>query len=118
MVTATAKNAAGSTTENYDGTWFKLTAGSLTGISYTTATGALSAGAPNGPTVVNQGAGVTHPPTHALLLSFSKEREARPDKPVFRLEELFAGWPRPPGGTRAESARRLQRRGPTAQSAS
>ena len=58
MITATAKNAAGSTTENYDGTWFKITAGSLTGTTYTAATGTLSAGAPNAPTIVNQRAGV------------------------------------------------------------
>ena len=58
MITVTAKNAAGGTTQNYNGTWAKLSAGSLTALAYSVATGALSAGAPNAPTVTQAVLGV------------------------------------------------------------
>ena len=58
MITVTAKNAAGGTTQNYNGTWAKLSAGSLTALDYDVATGALSSGAPNAPTVTQAVLGV------------------------------------------------------------
>ena len=58
MITVTAKNAAGGTTQNYNGTWAKLSAASLTALDYDVATGALSSGAPNAPTVTQAVLGV------------------------------------------------------------
>jgi hypothetical protein len=58
ILTATARNTAGSTTQNYAGTWMRMTAGSLTGRTYTAALGSVSPGAPNAPTVTAAGAGV------------------------------------------------------------
>jgi MSHA biogenesis protein MshQ len=63
VITVTAKNAAGlgnATTQNYTGaSWFKLTNASLTGKSYTAATGTLNSGGVPGtdPVVADTGAG-------------------------------------------------------------
>ncbi len=57
-IAVTAKNAAGGTTQNYDGAWAKLSAASLTALDYDVATGSLSAGAPNAPTVTQAVLGV------------------------------------------------------------
>jgi MSHA biogenesis protein MshQ len=63
VITVTAKNSAGlgnATTQNYTGaSWFKLTNGSLTGKSYTAATGTVDTGGVAGtdPVVADTGAG-------------------------------------------------------------
>ena len=57
-ITVTAKNAVGETTQNYNGTWAKLSAASLTALDYDVATGALNTGAPNAPTVTQAVLGV------------------------------------------------------------
>lgn len=44
ILTVTARNAAGGTTQNYSGIWWKLTNASLTGKSYTAETGTLDIG--------------------------------------------------------------------------
>lgn len=56
--TVTARNAGGTTTANYAGSWFRLTATSLTGLAYASATGTLSVAAPNLPTVTDLGGGL------------------------------------------------------------
>jgi MSHA biogenesis protein MshQ len=58
VITTTARSAQGTTTQNYAGSWFKLSAGSLTALAYASATGTLSPSAPNPPTVADLGAGI------------------------------------------------------------
>jgi MSHA biogenesis protein MshQ len=62
VITATAQNALGATTQNYAGSWFRLTNASLTGRSYTAATGALDlSGLPStatDPAIVSAGGGM------------------------------------------------------------
>jgi hypothetical protein len=58
VLTATARNAQGTTTQNYAGAWLRLSAGTLAGLAYSALTGTLSAAAPNAPTVTDAGAGV------------------------------------------------------------
>ncbi len=57
-VTATARNAQGTTTENYTGSWFRLDGASQTGLAFLSATGSLTAAAPNPPSVTPLGAGI------------------------------------------------------------
>ncbi|MCP5066752.1 MAG: hypothetical protein GY946_09315, partial [bacterium] len=57
-VTATARNAQGTTTENYAGSWFRLDAASQTGLAFLASSGTLTASAPNLPSVTSLGAGV------------------------------------------------------------
>jgi MSHA biogenesis protein MshQ len=61
ILTVTAKNASGGTTQNYTGAWFKLTNSSLNGRSYVDATGTFdTSGLPattNDPNTVDNGNG-------------------------------------------------------------
>ncbi len=57
VLTFTARNAQNVATQNYTGSWFKLTAGSLTGLAYAAASGTLSAAAPDAPDVADLGSG-------------------------------------------------------------
>ncbi len=64
VMTATARNATGATTQNYNGSFFKLTQASLTfppgtDLGYASATGTLDTGlVPNKPTVSDSGNGI------------------------------------------------------------
>ncbi len=79
VLTATARNAQGTTTQNYAGPWFQLSAGTLTGLAYSALTGTLSAAAPNAPTVTDAGAGVgTIAFANGPSLSFLRTAAAAP----------------------------------------
>jgi MSHA biogenesis protein MshQ len=58
VITATARNAQGVTTQNYTGSWFRLQDTSLAGLAYASGAGTLSVAAPNLPSVVEAAAGV------------------------------------------------------------
>jgi hypothetical protein len=64
VVTVTARNKAGATTQNYSGDFFKITSTSLTGKSYTAATGSLDlSGIPGtDPAIRYNGDGLGAPP--------------------------------------------------------
>ncbi len=57
-ITLEARNAAGGATENYAGTFFRVTAATLATRSWSAATGTLDSAAPNDPRVEDLGAGV------------------------------------------------------------
>ena len=56
-MTVTARNLQNGTTENYEGSWFRLGAADLSALSYTAETGTLTVTAPNAPTVTPTGNG-------------------------------------------------------------
>lgn len=60
VLTVTAKNAAGNPTTNYTGEWMKITAGTLTGKTYTSASGTLDTSGITGtdPVIADLGGGV------------------------------------------------------------
>lgn len=57
-VTVTAQNLQNGTTENYEGSWFRLQASDLSSLSYTAAAGTLTPTAPDAPTVSPTSKGV------------------------------------------------------------
>ncbi|MCP4005185.1 MAG: DUF2341 domain-containing protein [bacterium] len=58
VLTVTAQSLHSTTTQNYTGSWFKLTGGALTGLSYAAGSGTLLGGNPNTPTIADAGSGV------------------------------------------------------------
>lgn len=79
VLTATARSTAGSTTQNYAGTWMRMTAGSLTGLAYTAASGTPSPLAPNAPTVTAAGSGLaTVAFSNGPALSFARAAPVAP----------------------------------------
>jgi hypothetical protein len=76
VITVTARNSAGGTTQNYSGDFFRITSTSLTGKSYTAATGSLIlTGVPGtDPVIRYNGDGIAAPPPPAAgvgTLTFS-----------------------------------------------
>ncbi len=64
VITVTARNKAGATTHNYSGNFFRITSASLTGKTYTAASGSLDlAGVPGvDPSIRYSGDGIAAPP--------------------------------------------------------
>jgi MSHA biogenesis protein MshQ len=50
-ISITAENLQGTTTQNYTGSWFLLSSGTLTGLAFAAASGTLAVPAPNAPSV-------------------------------------------------------------------
>ena len=80
-VTVTARNAQDTTTQNYTGSWFKITTGSLTNRAYASASGMLAVSAPNAPRISDVGVpascGLTLQPKIAISVKHTERNSRR-----------------------------------------